>query len=262
MAVAGRPPAPGVGRRCDGGWRLARTPATCRAIRRHRHSHRLPSRTASRSAHCRRQDRGAVVAMAMRRWHQGSLLGSFRERQPAESDGDRNFQQRCQIRTSAPGSHLTCTTCILTAIAASGRSGTGAAHGLALTQRSAQHPCKTADGCRVDELVSALRSTIRLEAENTAPRHQVIVLQRRVRGRPEFTNGNRLRTPPEEWPRQPIRPRASASRIRPSAPRKPWRHGWQSHPSRQATGNRRARDATPSTAPARPPSGREERPTR
>jgi hypothetical protein len=31
-----------------------------------------------------------------------------------------------------------------------------------------------------------------LEAENAALRHQLIVLQRRVRGRIEFTNGDRL----------------------------------------------------------------------
>jgi hypothetical protein len=31
-----------------------------------------------------------------------------------------------------------------------------------------------------------------LEAENAALRHQLIVLQRKVRGRVEFTNGDRL----------------------------------------------------------------------
>jgi hypothetical protein len=41
-------------------------------------------------------------------------------------------------------------------------------------------------------LASPLKSTTRLEAENAAFRHQLIVLQRRVRGRTEFTNGDRL----------------------------------------------------------------------
>jgi hypothetical protein len=35
------------------------------------------------------------------------------------------------------------------------------------------------------------KSKTRLEAENTALRHQVVVLRRKVRGRPEFTNGDR-----------------------------------------------------------------------
>src|SRR5258705_12832765 len=41
-------------------------------------------------------------------------------------------------------------------------------------------------------LVSPLKSKFRLEAENTALRHQLIVLQRRVRGRVQLTNGDRL----------------------------------------------------------------------
>src|SRR5947199_9263783 len=41
-------------------------------------------------------------------------------------------------------------------------------------------------------LVSPLKSQSRLEAENAALRHQVIVLQRRVRGRVQLTNGDRL----------------------------------------------------------------------
>jgi transposase InsO family protein len=41
-------------------------------------------------------------------------------------------------------------------------------------------------------LASPFKSTSRLEAENTALRHQLIVLQRKVRGRVEFTNGDRL----------------------------------------------------------------------
>src|SRR3989475_1982845 len=39
---------------------------------------------------------------------------------------------------------------------------------------------------------SAFKSKSRLEAENVALRHQVIVLQRRVSGRVQFTNGDRL----------------------------------------------------------------------
>jgi transposase InsO family protein len=35
------------------------------------------------------------------------------------------------------------------------------------------------------------KSKIRLEAENAVLRHQVVVLRRKVRGRPEFTNGDR-----------------------------------------------------------------------
>src|SRR5258706_5866020 len=41
-------------------------------------------------------------------------------------------------------------------------------------------------------LVSPLKSKSRLEAENAALRHQLIVLQRRVRGRVQLTNGDRL----------------------------------------------------------------------
>src|SRR5213080_2032341 len=40
--------------------------------------------------------------------------------------------------------------------------------------------------------VSPFKSKIRLEAENAALRHQLIVLQRRVRGRVQLTNGDRL----------------------------------------------------------------------
>jgi hypothetical protein len=39
---------------------------------------------------------------------------------------------------------------------------------------------------------SSFKSKGRLEAENAALRHQLIVLRRRVRGRVELTNGNRL----------------------------------------------------------------------
>jgi hypothetical protein len=41
-------------------------------------------------------------------------------------------------------------------------------------------------------LVSPFRSKSRLEAKNAALRHQLIVLQRRVRGRVQLTNGDRL----------------------------------------------------------------------
>ena len=41
-------------------------------------------------------------------------------------------------------------------------------------------------------LVSPLRSISRLEAENAALRRQLIVLQRQVRGRAQFTNSDRL----------------------------------------------------------------------
>jgi hypothetical protein len=41
-------------------------------------------------------------------------------------------------------------------------------------------------------LASPFRSNSRLEAENAALRQQLIVLQRKVRGRAEFTNGERL----------------------------------------------------------------------
>jgi hypothetical protein len=41
-------------------------------------------------------------------------------------------------------------------------------------------------------LVSPFRSKSRLEAENAALRRQLIVLQRRVRGRVQLTNGDRL----------------------------------------------------------------------
>src|SRR6266581_4663003 len=39
---------------------------------------------------------------------------------------------------------------------------------------------------------SPFKSKSRLEAENAALRHQLIVLQRRVRGRVQLTNGDRL----------------------------------------------------------------------
>src|SRR5436190_17914587 len=39
---------------------------------------------------------------------------------------------------------------------------------------------------------SLFKSKSRLEAENAALRHQLIVLQRKVRGRVHFTNGDRL----------------------------------------------------------------------
>src|SRR5262249_4824648 len=41
-------------------------------------------------------------------------------------------------------------------------------------------------------LLSPFRSISRLEAENAALRHQLIVLQRQVRGRVQFTNSDRL----------------------------------------------------------------------
>src|SRR5262245_59553310 len=41
-------------------------------------------------------------------------------------------------------------------------------------------------------LVSLLKSKSRLEAENTALRHQLIILRRKVRGRVQLTNGDRL----------------------------------------------------------------------
>src|SRR3981189_3775642 len=41
-------------------------------------------------------------------------------------------------------------------------------------------------------LVSPFKSRSRLEAENAARRHQLIVLRRRVRGRVQLTNGDRL----------------------------------------------------------------------
>jgi hypothetical protein len=41
-------------------------------------------------------------------------------------------------------------------------------------------------------LVSPLKSKSRLEAENAAPRHQLIVLRRKVRGRVQLTNGDRF----------------------------------------------------------------------
>jgi hypothetical protein len=41
-------------------------------------------------------------------------------------------------------------------------------------------------------LASPLKSSSRLEAENAALRHQLIVLQRKVRGRVHFTNSDRL----------------------------------------------------------------------
>jgi hypothetical protein len=41
-------------------------------------------------------------------------------------------------------------------------------------------------------LASPFKSKNRLEAENAVLRHQLIVLQRKVRGRAQFTNGDRL----------------------------------------------------------------------
>jgi hypothetical protein len=41
-------------------------------------------------------------------------------------------------------------------------------------------------------LVSPLKSKSQLEAENAALRHQLIVLRRKVRGRVQLTNGDRL----------------------------------------------------------------------
>jgi hypothetical protein len=41
-------------------------------------------------------------------------------------------------------------------------------------------------------LVSPFRSKSRLEAENAALRHQLFVLRRKVRGRVQLTNGDRL----------------------------------------------------------------------
>jgi hypothetical protein len=41
-------------------------------------------------------------------------------------------------------------------------------------------------------IASSFKSKGRLEAENAALRHQLIVLRRRVRGRVQLTNGNRL----------------------------------------------------------------------
>src|SRR6476646_5352623 len=40
-------------------------------------------------------------------------------------------------------------------------------------------------------LTSPFKPKSRLEAENAALRHQLAVLRRKVRGRPEFTNGDR-----------------------------------------------------------------------
>jgi hypothetical protein len=41
-------------------------------------------------------------------------------------------------------------------------------------------------------VTSPLRPLCRLESENAALRHQLVVLQRKVRGRIELTNGDRL----------------------------------------------------------------------
>src|SRR5437879_12261841 len=41
-------------------------------------------------------------------------------------------------------------------------------------------------------LASPFKSSSRLEAENAALRHQLMVLQRKVRGRVQFTNSDRL----------------------------------------------------------------------
>jgi len=41
-------------------------------------------------------------------------------------------------------------------------------------------------------LASPFKSNSRLEAENAALRHQLMVLQRKVRGRVQFTNSDRL----------------------------------------------------------------------
>ena len=47
--------------------------------------------------------------------------------------------------------------------------------------------------CFIWSIVTALfKSKSRLEVENAALRHQVVVLQRKLRGRVEFTNGDRL----------------------------------------------------------------------
>jgi hypothetical protein len=46
--------------------------------------------------------------------------------------------------------------------------------------------------CFFLRLASRFKSMSRLEAENTALRHQLIALQRKVHGRVEFTNGDRL----------------------------------------------------------------------
>jgi len=52
------------------------------------------------------------------------------------------------------------------------------------------------DGCTAifvsQLLISLFKPTSRLEAENAALRHQPVVLQREVRGRIEFTNGDRF----------------------------------------------------------------------
>ena len=40
-------------------------------------------------------------------------------------------------------------------------------------------------------LVSAFKSKSRLEAENATLRHQLIVLRRKMRGRPQLTNNDR-----------------------------------------------------------------------
>jgi hypothetical protein len=45
-------------------------------------------------------------------------------------------------------------------------------------------------------LVSPLKSKIRLEAENAALRHQAAVLRRRVQGRIQLTNADRLLSNP------------------------------------------------------------------
>jgi hypothetical protein len=44
-------------------------------------------------------------------------------------------------------------------------------------------------------IASLLKSRSRLEAENAALRHQLIVLQRKVRGRVEFTNSDPILDP-------------------------------------------------------------------
>src|SRR6516164_5285254 len=48
------------------------------------------------------------------------------------------------------------------------------------------------DGCAAMLLIDAAGLAVQLEAENAVLRHQLIVLQRKVRGRAQFTNGDRL----------------------------------------------------------------------
>src|SRR6266516_2343694 len=48
-------------------------------------------------------------------------------------------------------------------------------------------------------LASPFKSKNRLEAENAVLRHQLIVLHRKVRGRVQFTNSDRLLHPAVSW---------------------------------------------------------------